>query len=663
MKIKKQRLFIIALVVSVLAAFLVGRISKGTGSQAHSDAAAAKDAGEDVTWTCSMHPQIQLPEPGQCPICFMDLIPVNESEAGGEHEAPATLTLSKHAAALAGIQTIQAVRRGATAKIRMAGKIDFNETKVEMITSRMSGRIDRLYVDYTGIPVKRGDHLARIYSPELVSLQRELLEAKKAANRLDNTGISGIAEESITRTLEAAKEKLRLLGFSDAELNAILSRGTTSEHMTIRAGQQGVVIKKLVDEGMYVQTGTPLFHIADLQSLWVKLDAYESDLAWLRLGQKATFSVEAWPGENFKGTISFIDPAVDPETRTVKVRVIVDNKEKRLKPEMLVTARVKAHVSKSGKVKGGNLKGKWISPMHPQIVKDGPGTCDICGMPLVPAEELGYVTSGFEDVDPLVVPSTAPLITGERAIVYVRLPDKEKPTFEGREVVLGPRVGDYYVVKSGISEGEPVVVNGAFKIDSELQIRAKPSMMNPGHGTTAQASADKTHPAAAPAKVSGTVSTEFRKKLNGLFEKYFALANALAGDDLAKSKKAMESLQNHIAATDAPQSKLYKAWRSAKSNLLEALKQKKDIKDLSDARMVFEKISGQVIILQKHYETNTDDHYLAFCPMAFGNEGAYWLQKKKEIRNPYFGASMLKCGEIKESYPSPGQAKGHNHEH
>jgi Cu(I)/Ag(I) efflux system membrane fusion protein len=237
-----------------------------------------------------------------------------------------------------------------------------------------------------------------------------------------------------------------------------------------------------VEEGSYVQTGIPLFHIADLRKLWLLLDAYESDLMWLRLGQKVEFSVEAYPGEQFSGSVSFIDPVVNPQTRTVKVRVIIVNNDGRLKPDMFVKALVKASLSTSGAVKNTALRGKWLCPMHPQIVKNEAGTCDICGMPLVRAEELGYVTSGFEDVNPLVIPATAPLYTGERSLVYVELPDTGKPTYEARTVELGPRVGAYYIVKSGIAEGERVVVNGSFKIDAELQIRAKPSMMDPGAG-------------------------------------------------------------------------------------------------------------------------------------------------------------------------------------
>jgi membrane fusion protein, copper/silver efflux system len=192
------------------------------------------------------------------------------------------------------------------------------------------------------------------------------------------------------------------------------------------------------------------------------------------------FTTDSLPGEEFHGRISFIGPVLDPGTRTVDVRVNVPNKERRLKPGMFVRAKVFSRVAKGGRVIDPELAGKWISPMHPEVVKDEPGACDVCGMPLVPAEELGYVAA-VEDEPPLVIPESAPLITGKRAVVYVEVPG-EKPAYEGREVVLGPKGQDHYLVIQGLEEGERVVTHGAFKIDSALQIVARPSMMSPEAG-------------------------------------------------------------------------------------------------------------------------------------------------------------------------------------
>lgn len=605
------------------------------------------EAGPTV-WTCSMHPQVKLPKPGQCPICFMDLIPLEpDGDAVGEDRA-VRLSMSENAKVLAGIVSAPVVRGNVHTDIRLTGKMEFDETRLEMITARVPGRIDRLYVDYTGVPVRKGDHLAEIYSPELVTLQKELLEAFRAVERL-TPDISDLVRGSVQRTFNAAKEKMRLLGFSDREIQLVLNRGTTTDHMTIRAGGNGVVLKKLVEEGAYVQTGAPMFHIGDLRGLWVLLDAYESDLAWIRLGQRVEFNVEAFPGETFSGKVSFIDPVVSPQTRTVKVRAEVENADGRLKPDMFVRARIKAAVSKSGSVRNASLRGKWISPMHPQIVKDRPGNCDICGMPLVRAEELGYVTSEVAESDPLIIPATAPLYTGERSLVYVEVPDVEKPTYEAREVALGPRVDEFYIVKSGLEVGEMVVVNGAFKIDGELQIRAKPSMMSPEGDALAGGHGGHNH-GTLETNAGESINDEFGASLQKLIDKYLVLANALADDNLPQAKEVLEEVTRLVVETDAQQARKYSGWENARKSLVKSLAHVPDLQDIDAARVVFEKVSEQMIGLEKRYmKGHADTHYLAYCPMAFNNKGAYWIQDKKGIRNPYFGAQMLKCGEIKET--------------
>lgn len=646
---------LLSIALLIVVSFLVGRNSHRSATEPPSPADHEQHAGDTETtiWTCSMHPQIRMKKPGKCPICFMDLIPLKTEDGGSGKEDAVRLTMSENAKKLAGIATTPAVRRGMHASIRMTGKVALDETRVEMISARVGGRIDRLFVDYTGVPVKSGDHLALIYSPELLSLQKELLEAAKARNAMA-AGDTSIAARSSERTLDAAKEKLRLLGFSEHEVTRVLERGTTSDHMTIRAGQNGVVLRKMVEEGSYVKTGMPLFHVADLHRLWVLLDAYESDLIWLRLGQKVEFTVEAYPGETFKGTVSFIDPVVDPMSRTVKVRVEVPNSNLKLKPDMFVKAQVQSSVSKSGAVRNTSLRGKWICPMHPQIVKKHAGTCDICGMPLVPAEELGYVTSGFEDVDPLVIPATAVLYTGERSLVYIELPDTTEPTYEARQVELGPRVGSYRIVKSGIAEGEKVVVNGSFKIDGELQIRAQPSMMSPEERSPAKKQqGDQSPPeqAAVSAPSTTAVSEHFSGDLSTVTDQYFLVQKTLTKDDLDAAKSGLVKLKSLVENVTVPKGKQYTAWTNAASAMQKALEHADHIAQLPDARQIFEKVSKQIVMLEKQYgHTGSDDHFLAFCPMAFGNKGAYWIQKKKAISNPYFGQKMLKCGEIRETY-------------
>ena len=434
-------------------------------------------AAETTSWTCSMHPQIQLPQAGKCPICFMDLIPV---AVGAEEVGEREISFSEAALKLMEVETTPVERKSVSAEVRVVGKIDYDETRVKHITSWVRGRIDRLYVDFTGITVRKGDHMVYLYSPALLSAQEELLQASKAAANLE--GGSELIAESVRATLEAVREKLRLLGLTEEQIEQIAKTGEPVDHLTIYAPIGGIVVHKSATEGMYVDTGTKIYTIADLSQLWVKLDAYESDLMWIRYGQQVEFTTEAYPGEVFAGRISFIDPVLNAKTRTVKLRVNAANPDGKLKPGMFVRAMVRATVAAGGRVMAAEMAGKWICPMHPDIVKDGKGICDICEMDLVTTESLGYVAVDETGEAPLVIPASAPLITGKRAIVYVQVPDRDKPTFEGREIVLGVRAGDYYIVESGLGEGETVVTNGNFKIDAALQIQAKPSMMKPAGG-------------------------------------------------------------------------------------------------------------------------------------------------------------------------------------
>ncbi len=434
-------------------------------------------AGEEaLEWTCSMHPLVRQPEPGICPICAMDLILAEP--AGGARWGDEFVT-SEAARALMKVQTAPVERRFAEAELRLVGKVAYDETKLGYITAWVPGRIERMYADYTGMQVQRGDHMVELYSPELLAAKDELRRASQALGRL-SASAPGVMRQTAETSLKAIRTKLKRWGLTEAQVRQAESQGMSSDRITIYAPMSGTVIERNGSEGVYVDIGTRLYALADLSVVWVLLEAYESDLPWLHYGQPVTFTAEASPGERFEGKIAFINPVLNPDTRTVQVRVNVPNARGLLKPDMFVRGVVRSKVATGGRVMDPGLAGKWISPMHPEVVKDGPGTCDVCGMALVPAEELGFVPANAKPEDrPLVIPATAPLITGKRAVVYVEVPGAVQPTYEGREIELGPRAGAYYLVKSGLREGERVVTHGNFKIDSALQITAKPSMMSP----------------------------------------------------------------------------------------------------------------------------------------------------------------------------------------
>lgn len=413
------------IVIGLVGGYSIGRGGKATSIE-HKQAVG--DSPEAQVWTCSMDPQIRQPKPGQCPICAMDLIPV--AAAGGGEVGARELSLSPAARKLAEIQTAPVERRAVAAEVRMVGKVEYDETRVSYITSWVPGRLEHVYVDYTGVAVRQGDPMVAVYSPELVAAQEELIQSIRTARQLQASDVESL-KRTADQTVGAVREKLRLWGLGPQQIAEIESRGTVSDNVAIRAPIGGVVVEKNAFVGQYVTTGTRIYTIADLSHVWVKLDAYESDLSWLRPGQRVLFSAEAYPGETFEGEIAFIDPVLDPKTRTAKVRVNLENPAGKLKPEMFVRGTVEAEIGSAG------------------------------GVP------------------PLVIPASAPLITGRRAVVYV---ETGLGLYAGREVVLGPRTGDFYIVEEGLEEGERVVTQGNFKIDSAIQILAKPSMMNPEGG-------------------------------------------------------------------------------------------------------------------------------------------------------------------------------------
>ncbi len=442
--------FVVAVAIGYAVSATVKSFTTSEPLQIHSEQA--------QQWTCSMHPHVRGEEGGRCPICGMSLILVQKEQAD---EGMATgLSLSPNAEKLAELALSTVRRDFATEKLRLSGKLVIDETRVETISAWFPGRIEKLFIDYTGITVEKNTHMAAIYSPELLVTQKELLEAA----RLGSAGLLG-----------ASREKLRLWGFSAQQIKEIEKTGRIEDSLTLSTAIGGTVLKKYVNQGEYVKTGSKIYDLANLDRLWFVAEVYESDIAKISYGQKAQFVTDAYPGELFDVVITFIDPIVDPNSRTIRIRGVVDNVDRKLKPDMLAKSMVSVTYSKSGPLQDKSIKELYVCPMHPEEFSTQAGRCSLCLMPLQKAAQLGLIRAQGSD-KPLLIPVSAPLITGTRAIVYVKVPNKSG-RYEGREVHLGAKVGDFYIVKQGLKEGESVVVKGNFKIDSAMQLQAKPSMM------------------------------------------------------------------------------------------------------------------------------------------------------------------------------------------
>jgi Cu(I)/Ag(I) efflux system membrane fusion protein len=377
-------------------------------------------AEESQVWTCAMHPQIRQDNPGKCPLCAMDLTPLKTaSPESGQNTDPGAIQLSEEAAALAGIRTT-VVRRGNPAReIRLYGTVQSNEQLLHSQVSHVGGRIEKLLVNFTGENVRSGQVIASIYSPELQNAQQELLETVKL-------------KERHPALLEAAREKLRRWKLSDEQISVIEASGEVPPLTDVTANTDGIVVAKNVKQGDYVSPGSVLFSVADLSSVWIMFDAYETDLPCLKTGDHVEYHLQALPGKTFSGKITFIDPILDKTSRTAKIRVETSNPEMQLKPGMYANA----------------------------VLKASPG----------------------DKQDEIIIPKTAVLWTGKRSIVYVKQPESDIPSFQLREIELGAVLGDSCVVVSGLYEGERVVTNGNFTIDASTQLEGKRSMMNTPEG-------------------------------------------------------------------------------------------------------------------------------------------------------------------------------------
>lgn len=442
--------------------------------------------GSDV-WTCSMHPQIRLPSPGRCPICGMELISVSKlPNARADLEARA------------GLETESIQRRELFKEIRTVGKLDYSERQVESITARIAGRVDRLFADFTGFDVKKGDHLVEIYSPELNVTQNELLISLDAVDKEKQA--SSTTKGFATARLEAARTKLRLLGILDEQVAEIEKNRNPTDHLTIYAPLGGTVIEKDVRVGQYVSAGDELYRIANLDPIWLYLNIYEFDIAWVRFGQSVDVALEAFPGETFTGSIMFIDPFLDDSTRTIRVRVNIKNADRRLKPQMFATATIHVRLLSDGSPEPTGLEGMYVCPMHPEIVQRDSGKCSICEMPLekVPehpkqegpreseAENSKTADAASSATGVLAIPVSAVLDTGRRRITYRLTSDG---AYELVDLKLGPRGHmtdesgrrhEFFVALGGVKSGDRVVTQSGFLLDSQRQIEGMPSLLYPG---------------------------------------------------------------------------------------------------------------------------------------------------------------------------------------
>ncbi|EPR74077.1 putative Co/Zn/Cd efflux system membrane fusion protein [Winogradskyella psychrotolerans RS-3] len=546
-------------------------------------------------WTCSMHPQIMQPEAGDCPICGMDLIPAESSAVGLMADQ---FKLSENALALANIQTFT-VSNGnldRDAGFVLSGKITENENETATMPAHFNGRVEKLYVNSLGEKVNKGQAIAKIYSPELIAAQQELIVAYKL-------------KASQPQLYNAVRNKFKNWMIHGNQLDEVEQTGQVKTSFTIYSHVSGVVTEISINEGSHIMDGKPIFKVSNLNTVWANFDVYENQIGQFKTGQEVMVSTKAYPDKAFNGKVDFIDPILDTNTRTVKLRVVLNNSDDVLKPGMFVEGKVKSN-----------------SSINKETV--------------------------------LVIPAPAVLWTGKRSVVYIKA-DPNEPVFEMRQITLGNSIGDNYEVLEGLNDGDEIVTNGTFTIDAAAQLQGKKSMMNKtggktttgheGHlGMEATASVNEDKPFNINERLS--VAKDFQKQLKVVFDGYIKLKDALVKDDLKNVVAASKQILDDLSKVDMAlltDNETHKHWMAIEKKIKTDATSLSTSSKIEEQRRYFKSLSAHLANAIEVFGIN-EKVYHQFCPMGDNNNGAYWLSREENVINPYFGGAMLTCGEVKQ---------------
>lgn len=524
-------------------------------------------------WTCSMHPQIMQPEPGDCPICGMDLIP---AEVGAEGLAANQFKLTENAMALANIQTtIVGSSEEETTKLKISGKIVENEETSEILSAHFNGRIEDLYITFLGEKVQKGQAVAEIYSSELVNAQQELLTAYKMKN----------TQPSLYK---AVQNKFKNWQIDEKHLEEIVKTGKIKNSFTIYAKTTGIISEIFVSKGAHIMVGKPIFKIANLNTVWAELDVYENQVSLFHVGQKIEITTNANLAKKHTVAITFINPVLNANTRTVKIRTVLNNDGNSLKPGMFVEGIVETNTA---------TKNSKIS-----------------------------------------IPASAVLWTGKRSVVYVKA-TSDQPIFEIKQIQLGLKNGINYEVISGLKTGDEIVTNGAFTVDAAAQLQGKKSMMN---------TSGKNEEVILNERIK--VNSTFQEQLSFAFNAYEKIKNGLVKDDAKTSNENAKELLISLDKVDIKlikENDTHQLWMSLEKEIKTATLAISKTENIIEQRSQFIQLSSHFITAVQLFGINKKV-YRQFCPMANNNEGAFWLSFDEKIMNPYFGDAMLTCGEVKE---------------
>tara|TARA_R110001599_G_scaffold19503_3_gene74638 strand:- start:1177 stop:2955 length:1779 start_codon:yes stop_codon:yes gene_type:complete len=533
-------------------------------------------------WTCSMHPQVRQSEPGSCPFCGMDLIPMKED---GGNDDPKLLKMSNAAIQLANIQTSIIGSGDMDAGLVLNGKVKADARRVNVQTTHFAARIEKLYKNFEGEMVRKGDKIAELYSPQLVTAQEELIEAKKV-------------EASNPILLEAARKKLHHWKLSMEQIEEIESSSKPMRTFDLLAGYDGVISKKMVNTGDHLKEGGVLLEITDLSQVWAVFEVYERDLKNLSLGQKIDFTARSVSSQQFSGKIAFIEPVLNAKNRVVEVRLDINNANGALKPDIFLKGKVAMNSQGDGLMvpKSAVLWTGERSVVYSKVNEEGNEYF-----------MLNEVTLGDASGDYYQVKSG--LSSGDEVVTNGAFTLDSESQLKGKISMMSPSKNTVGTSNSGF----PVVTLPESKDFKSL------------------------------------VVAPFQKQLGAVANAYISLKDKMVEGEGNTIKNAASKVKEQLSKVDMSLTKgeAHMHWMAMLNPMDESLKKIEESDNRDQQRLEFINLSKALINAVQSFGTDINNPlYVQFCPMANDSQGATWISKDENIINPYFGDMMLTCGSV-----------------
>lgn len=556
----------------------------------HSGAGTAGDGAEPIQYyTCGMHPWVILPRPGDCPICHMKLTPLDPAKFTGQVAIDPVVVQS------IGVRIEPVVEGPLVRTIRTVGTVEYDETRVRDVNTKISGWIEALHVDFVGAPVEQGQPLFEVYSPALFQAQEEYLLALRTQRTIPD-GRGGQPLDLV----RSAATKLELFDVTPEQIEALAAAGEPSRTMTILSPHTGTVIAKHANEGMRIDSGMQVFRIADLSRVWVLVTLYESQLPFVTEGQAAVMTLPYIPGQTFEGRVVYIYPYVDTRTREVQVRLEFENPTGLLKPGMFATVELRSTLRREA----------------------------------------------------VLVPRASVMSTGTRSVAFVSLGEGK---FEPRQVRLGVETGEGRVeVLDGLRPGELVVTSGQFLLDSESRVREALAKMIRGDLASEQTAQVASAGASELRSLPDAVATGLADGLRA----YFLIGERLASDTaggVAEPARSLAAAVDSVIGVPIPEDEHFWHKHTEAAVVRGKALELASLTDLAASREAFAELSVALdkLIRATGVPPVLDASVQALhCPMfREGQGGAIWLQPAGSVRNPFFGSTMLECFDRREALP------------